>query len=79
MFRIRFRKKKWWWAFYSWSLNVSAVNAWRLRQKVTGKKESYLDFLWELVVGLLTVYGTPSSRQRRPMESLPSAVVESLR
>ena len=34
------------------------VNAWRLRMKVTGEKENYLDFLRELVVCIFTRHGT---------------------
>jgi hypothetical protein len=77
-YRIRFRKKKWWFSIYTWSLNVSAVQAWRLRQRVTGKKEPYLDFLRELVVSMLTVHGTPMKCGKRSM-SLLAAVQESLR
>ena len=77
-YRVRFRKKKWWFPIYTWSLNVSAVNAWRLRMRVTGKKEPYLDFLRELVVSLLTVHGGERGQGRRSME-LPASLQESLR
>ena len=33
-YRVPYRKKKWWFNIFIWSLNVSAVNAWRLRMKV---------------------------------------------
>ena len=33
-YRVPYRKKKWWFNIYVWSLNVSAVNAWRLRNRV---------------------------------------------
>ena len=46
--RINIRKK-WWYPIYLWSLNVAAVNAWRLRQMRMGKFEPYLLFLRELV------------------------------
>ena len=26
VYRIRIRKRKWWWSIYAWSLSVSAVN-----------------------------------------------------
>ena len=50
---------------YSWSLSVSAVNAWRLRQTLTGRKEPFLDFLRELVIGLLTTHGSPPLLTKR--------------
>jgi hypothetical protein len=56
-YRVGHRIKKWWFPFYTWSLNVSAVNAWRLRMKVTGKKDSFLDFLRELVIIMLETHG----------------------
>lgn len=63
VYRVQFRMKKWWWPFYAWSLSVSAVNAWRLRMRVTGKKEPYLNFLRELVVGMLAQHGRPPKRR----------------
>ena len=51
------RNKKWWWPFYAWHLSVCSVNAWRLRQKVKGIKEPYLDFLRELCLGMVGVHG----------------------
>lgn len=54
-----FRIRKWWFAFYTWSISLSAVNAWRFRMKVTGKKQAYLDFLRELVVSMLQAHGSP--------------------
>jgi hypothetical protein len=37
--------RKWLFGISTWSLSVAAVNAWRLRMKVSGKKEPYLNFL----------------------------------
>lgn len=59
VYRVLYRIKKWWFCFYSWSLNVSAVNAWRLRMRVTQKKEPFLDFLRELVISMFLIHGTP--------------------
>jgi hypothetical protein len=58
--RVAFRIKKWWFPFYTWSLSVSAVNAWRLRMAVTGKKDAFLDFLRELVIVMLETHGKPA-------------------
>ena len=52
-----YRSKKWWFPIYTWSLAASAVNAWRLRMKVTGDKEPYLDFLRELVLEMIPTHG----------------------
>ena len=58
-YRPVFRIRKWWFAFFTWSISLSAVNAWRFRMQVTGKKEAYLDFLRELVVTMLQFHGSP--------------------
>jgi hypothetical protein len=63
-YRVSYRMKKWWYPFYTWSLSVSAVNAWRLRMSVKGTKEPLLDFVRELVMEMLTVHGTPPLRRR---------------
>jgi Transposase IS4 len=65
VYRVAFRMKKWWYALYTWSLSVSAVNAWRLRMRVRGTKEPYLVFLRELIVDMLMVHGTPPHRVRQ--------------
>ena len=57
-FRISWRIRKWWWSFFAWSLSVSAVNAWRLRNLRRGNAEPYLDFLRELVNDMLVTHGT---------------------
>ena len=62
VYRVPFRKRKWWFPFHAWSLSVCAVNGWRLRQKHTGKKEPYLTFLRELVIGMLYQHGSPTKR-----------------
>lgn len=62
--RVPYRIKKWWFPIYTWSLSVSAVNAWRLRMRVTGEREPYLDFLRELCISMLTEHGTAPTRKR---------------
>ena len=69
VYRVSVRNKKWWSGFYMWSLSVSAVNAWRLRMKVKGKKEPYLDFLRDLVCEMFAKHGSPSTRQLCPANS----------
>ena len=58
VYRIPFRKKKWWFSLYTWSLSVYAVNGWRLRMKHTGKKEPFLDFVRELVICIFHIHGS---------------------
>jgi hypothetical protein len=36
VYRVRYRIRKWWFPIYAWSLNVCAINGWRLRRQVTG-------------------------------------------
>ena len=63
-YRVPIRSKKWWFPFYSWSLSVSVVNAWRLKCHCTGEQESLLDFLRELVIEMLKTHGkSPKSRR----------------
>lgn len=64
-YRIPIRKKKWWWPFYSWSLSVSAVNAWRLMCHVTGEKQPYIHFLRELVSQIYALHGSPPNPRGR--------------
>jgi hypothetical protein len=54
-----------------------AVNAWRLRQKVTGKKTSYLPFLRELTTALLTTHGT--SQGTRKVAAIPPSISGAVR
>ena len=77
--RIQLRKKKWWFPIYSWSLNVCSVNAWRMRQRMTGKKEPYLPFLRELVVELLSKYGSQPHQGRRSLVTAPREIHQSIR
>lgn len=70
VYRVPFRIKKWYFPFWTWSLCVMATNAWRLRQKVKGRKEPYLDFLRELVIDLFCKHGsTPVYRLQAPVPS----------
>ena len=72
VYRVPFRVKKWWSPFYTWSLSVSAVNAWRLRMRITEQKEPFLDFLRELVMEMVTTHGHPPLK-RGPSIGIGSA------
>lgn len=59
VYRVPYRIRKWWFAIYSWSLSIYAVNGWRLRMKTTGQKEPFLDFLRELCIEMFLQHGKP--------------------
>ena len=61
-YRIRIRKKKWWWCVYSWFLSVTAVNAWRLMMAVSKEKIPFLTFLREVVQQTLKTHGAARLR-----------------
>ena len=77
-YRIPIRSKKWWFPFYTWSLSVSVVNAWKLKCHATGGDEPLLDFLWELVVEMLKTHGksSPAGRSVATLEPEPGIVYE---
>ena len=55
-----------------------AVNAWRLRQRFTGIKDPYLNFLRELIMCLLKENGTPPLQVRRTLE-IPASLQQEMR
>ena len=48
---------------YSWFLTTSSMNAWRIRVQTTQRKEPYLEFLRELVIGMTAEHGCQSEKQ----------------
>ena len=78
-YRVSYRNKKWWFPFFRWSINVMSVNARRMRQKVTGKKEHYLNFLRELVVVMMKEHGTPPQKAGRKISGLPGDAANAVR
>ena len=66
-YRVPYRKKKWWFPIYTWSLSVHAVNAWKLRMRTKGKKEPYLDFIRELVVEMFETHGSADKALKVPV------------
>ena len=77
-YRIRIRKKKWWWCIYSWFLSVTAVNAWRLMMEVKKEKITFLLFLRETVQQLLKTHGTARLRPG-PMLQVRGGAGDSIR
>lgn len=57
---------------YSWFLTTSSMNAWRLRVQTTQRKESYLEFLRELVIGMTAEHGCQSEKQHGRSMVIPS-------
>ena len=74
-YRATWRKKKWCLPLYAWSLNVCAVNAWRLKSRHTKKNEPFLPFLREAVQTMLREQGTIRVLTKRNMQ-LPSTTAE---
>ena len=62
LYRVRIRKRKWWWCLYSWSLSANMVNAWRLMRYVKNDKSHFLDFLRSTVMETLKIHGTDRLR-----------------
>ena len=67
-FYVQIRSKKWRWSFFAWSINATAVNAWRLFRKIHGINIPLLKFLCELVLETLGKYG-----RNRPGQSLDTS------
>ena len=61
-YRVRIRKRKWWWCIYSWSLSVNMVNAWRLMCYVKKERTPFLNFLRNTVMETLKIHGTDRLR-----------------
>ena len=64
-YRVQIRSKKWWWSFFAWLINATAVTAWRLFCKIHGSNIPLLKFLRELVIKTLEKYG-----RNQPVKSL---------
>ena len=52
-YRIKIRSKKWWWPFFSWSIDACIVNGWLLYQSIKTGSLSLLDFRREVAQQLL--------------------------
>jgi hypothetical protein len=77
-YRVLYRIKKWWFPIFIWSLSVCAVNGWRLRMKMTGQKEPFLNFLRELCIEMLSVHGSPPSLKRTSLSVIGDARYDQL-
>lgn len=51
-YRPRIKSKKWWWPFFTNTLNMAVVAAWRIHREMNGKM-SQLTFLREIVMCLM--------------------------
>ena len=58
-YRIRIRSKKWWWVFFSWSIDACIVNSWIIFKSVKRSSISLLEFRREVLQQLLKQCGTP--------------------
>lgn len=75
-YRIPIRKRKWWFPFYSWSLSASAVNGWRLMQRVKGYDKPFLHFLREVVKDIMAKHGAPLRHRANEQQGSQSQYVQ---
>lgn len=60
-YRISIRRKKWWWAIFTWLLDVSIANAWCLTKKCKHLASlTQLEFRREISQAYLTKFGVAS-------------------
>ena len=78
-YRARIRSKRWWWPFFTWSLNAAAVNAWLLHKKIEGKNVPMVTFMREIVLTMLSSSGQKKiSRLQYPQKVLENIRVDSI-
>ena len=58
-YRVKYRTRKCYWPIFAWSLNVKAVQAWRLWNRVMKRNDTMLTFLRSLVVEMIQKHGHP--------------------
>lgn len=73
-YSVHLRSKKWCRPIFDWSIYALVVNAWRLHQKVTVRKENMLDFTRKLTMRMLLRCTT--SHRRAALTGLDAACVE---
>ena len=56
-YRVKYRTRKCYWPIFAWSLNVKAVQAWRLWNRVMKRNDTMLTFLRNLVVEMIQKHG----------------------
>ena len=74
LLRIGIRGKKWWWPLFTWLLDATIVNAWKLHQG----NMSQLQFRREITAVYLRRYGIPADGRGRK-SGLQSNILNQLR
>ena len=77
-YRTKYRRRKWYWPIFAWSINLQVVQAWRLRNKKNGVQEPLLSFIRELTVGIFAQHGHPAAK-KKCLRPLQVAITEQLR
>lgn len=72
-YRISVRRKKWWWAIFTWLLDASVVNAWNIYRR--RETISQLDFRRRIVQSYLTKYGVLPKGGGKPATSRSSVTL----
>ncbi|XP_025202211.1 protein ALP1-like [Melanaphis sacchari] len=75
--RIGIRGKKWWWSLFTWLIDVSITNSWKLYVN-SGHKVTQLEFRRNIVQEYLTRFKNAPKRKGRP-SSTSSKVPEGIR
>lgn len=65
-YHVSIRSKKWWWAIFSWTLDVCFQNAWHLYNMSQRPKIPQLEFERAVAVNYLKSYGTQPQVGGRP-------------
>lgn len=73
-YKVRIRSKKWWWPFFVYFLNASAISAWKLYTSVKGHM-SLLAFLRSVSSQLIRCHGTTHRRGRISIVSSTADIV----
>ena len=73
-YRVAIRGKKWWWALWTWLIDVTVQNAFDLARKAgSPSADDQLEFRRAIARFYLQHYGTPRSGKGRPRAGDPTA------
>ena len=72
-YRIRIYVEKWWWAFFSWSIDACILNSWIIFKSVKKSSISLLEVRREVNQQVLKQCGTPRIKMGPKMPYSPNA------
>lgn len=74
-YRVSIQGKKWWWCLFTHLVNVSAVNAWRLRLLACNEKTDLLTYIRNVTRHYLRCYDK-TNYKKRPSASVPKSILQ---